>query len=1180
MVQAEEDRRTCEDHEYAISTAVTNEWEGGYNAEITITNLTTEPMEDWSLSCTCQDEITNVWNGILESGEATGSDNSVSDGTIYSYLVHGDIYNTAISAGESVTVGITANGNTHTIENCELSCRQVEPSVISTPTDQSYSSVTYQADVKITDAWQNGYNVVVTVTNISAEIIHNWGFIFQSNDTISNLYNAVELSKTDDNIRLIRNNRYNQDIPVGGSITFGYTASYEGTADVPSKFQLSTIETEVTTESYTVSTIIGEEWESGTVVQFLVENTSEKEIEDWTLEFDSTTQIQELWNGVILSHTGNHYIIQNPYYAQNIAVGDTLVVGAVLSCDVGELENVAMHEVRVTEASVSGGNTGEPTPSENTASENTASENTTSGNTTSGNSTGGNTVSENVSGNNVMVGIHYLSSAPGTGQLYYKEAHSGDFVAAPDGVPCVKNQFLISATDEVTFEQMKEYLVPYQAEIVGYIEFTNDYQVELLSDTPVEDIQVIIDRFETEPWVRIVGFNYIWLEKPAFCSTDPWYDEGSEDGYSADFAEHGENANGITEWDSSNPYGENWGLEAINYTEGLVQAGIINSEDDTAADICTDQLTTVNIGVLDNWFNLDHEDLQSNFATTWDPNNVKEYDQLDPYVPVSAPLYHGTFVSGIIGAEFNNGIGMNGICPDCRIYAYAFDSAILDKQEVENIADIEYEEDTVCNHVFQIVLGIVDLVDCGVKVINYSYALDTVPFAICYGDENNANSAEDYLLVNKRVIEACLVGLIDKGCDFLIVSAAGNNNGYPYFKSTNLDIDIENSCFGYVRADKTTEDNCSGVEFDIVYTGIEFGPENTTDFMKTLDYEIEKCGSVDARYANVFNYIEEGSRCYDHIICVGACDKEGAVAYFSNGGDRVDILAPGVNIYSCSVNTGQSNADNYCMANGTSFAAPYVTGTIGLAYNVDPTLTSSEIKDYIISRANQGVLDCGAVIGAVRYKVDYYASVCCVELNVTELKSKEGGSLFFSPIENCLVEIREQTQYRYISFGGVMAANSIGSAYVCSDSTTDKDGNVELCLREGTYYILINSENIKGTVLGITIQERDIGTKIQKAAIIERYAINNASLSIQIAQNFYDPLGDSDVIDLPVCIRPGWDNCSDSVNDISLITQTYGITYTSIPYGAYTIEVINKHGQKRYYNILLTQPFICYTLHI
>ncbi|HOO80189.1 MAG TPA: cellulose binding domain-containing protein [Lachnospiraceae bacterium] len=1150
MVQAEEDRRTCEDHEYAISTAVTNEWEGGYNAEITITNLTTEPMEDWSLSCTCQDEITNVWNGILESGEATGSDNSVSDGTIYSYLVHGDIYNTAISAGESVTVGITANGNTHTIENCELSCRQVEPSVISTPTDQSYSAVTYQADVKITDAWQNGYNVVVTVTNVSAEIIHNWGFIFQSNDTISNLYNAVELSKTDDNIRLIRNNRYNQDIPVGGSITFGYTASYEGTADVPSKFQLSTIETEVTTESYTVSTIIGEEWESGTVVQFLVENTSEKEIEDWTLEFDSTTQIQKLWNGVILSHTGNHYIIQNPEYEQNIAVGDTLVVGAVLSCDVGELENVAMHEVRVTEASVSGGNTGEPTPSENTTSSNTASENTTSGN-----STGGNTVSENVSGNNVMVGIHYLSSAPGTGQLYYKEAHSGDFVAAPDGVPCVKNQFLISATDEVTFEQMKEYLVPYQAEIVGYIEFTNDYQVELLSDTPVEDIQVIIDKFETEPWVRIVGFNYIWLEKPAFCSTDPWYDKGSEDGYSADFAEHGENANGITEWDSSNPYGENWGIEAVNFEEALIYAGVISSNLASADSVSTEHLYTTKLGIIDGAFDIYHEDLNDNFADVsmnYTARDLVYYNENGIHL---ANLIHGTRVAGIMGAEFNNGCGISGICVKNEIYGYAWDGPNQNSQGEE----LGYLE----KHVFEIKCALDYLVTSGVKVINYSYGLDVIPVAACCGNEREKANAVKYLDDNKKQLVYCIQELLNKGYDFLIISAAGNNNGYAYYRYC-----VENK-YGFAKTDYVDPYMAPDLDTSTLYMGNGADIEKLNEDVRNLCSETVPLGDIDARYCNVFNYISEESECYNHIICVGAISNlNGDEAPFSNGGDRVDVLAPGGMIYSCSIEFNPLSHSSYSCDYGTSYAAPYVSGTVGLAYNVDPTLHSTDLKQCIINTATGKVLNCAAVIMAVKNGAVSIEDKCKVVINV---KDTEEGAL-----SGCSVEMHSWEQYRAMFFGGVWVTDSVGPSQPCYPTETDSMGCVSFYVKEGTYYALINHGDTGGSVCMIRVTSQDIGTTMYITEVVEEYSnMSNTSLTIQACSVGMDPLGDPAVVGLVVNFRAGWNNSGGNIEH-TVTTAEYGACNTSIPKGTYTVEVI-RNGRSEFFNIIVSEPFQTYS---
>lgn len=61
---------------------------------------------------------------------------------------------------------------------------------------------------------------------------------------------------------------------------------------------------------------------------------------------------------------------------------------------------------------------------------------------------------------------------------------------------------------------------------------------------------------------------------------------------------------------------------------------------------------------------------------------------------------------------------------------------------------------------------------------------------------------------------------------------------------------------------------------------------------------------------------------YPETIAVGAYDSKGNIANFSSIGDRVDVAAPGVDIYSTYLN------NSYSVMNGTSMACPFVTGII------------------------------------------------------------------------------------------------------------------------------------------------------------------------------------------------------------------------------------------------------------
>lgn len=81
----------------------------------------------------------------------------------------------------------------------------------------------------------------------------------------------------------------------------------------------------------------------------------------------------------------------------------------------------------------------------------------------------------------------------------------------------------------------------------------------------------------------------------------------------------------------------------------------------------------------------------------------------------------------------------------------------------------------------------------------------------------------------------------------------------------------------------------------------------------------------------------------DNIISVGASNEDDLPADFSNYGEAtVDLFAPGEDIFST---IPSDSYDNY---DGTSMAAPFVTGTIGLMKSINPNLSNYQIKSILL----------------------------------------------------------------------------------------------------------------------------------------------------------------------------------------------------------------------------------------
>lgn len=95
-----------------------------------------------------------------------------------------------------------------------------------------------------------------------------------------------------------------------------------------------------------------------------------------------------------------------------------------------------------------------------------------------------------------------------------------------------------------------------------------------------------------------------------------------------------------------------------------------------------------------------------------------------------------------------------------------------------------------------------------------------------------------------------------------------------------------------------------------------------------------------------------------NVISVGATGRTKELAYYSNYGDSVDIAAPGgdVNVGGAAgqIYSTYSPVDgaDYAYLQGTSMAAPVVTGALGLLASKYPTLTAAELKSTLLSTAD------------------------------------------------------------------------------------------------------------------------------------------------------------------------------------------------------------------------------------
>ena len=405
------------------------------------------------------------------------------------------------------------------------------------------------------------------------------------------------------------------------------------------------------------------------------------------------------------------------------------------------------------------------------------------------------------------------------------------------GTLFVNNELLLYVNEDVIQAEVEAFVYANGGTIVGHDNWLYKYQIQLDSEYMLSSLEDIRIHYENSGLFRRVRINLaIPIEMNYTPNDKEWR----------------------SEWGSS-PGGKNWGAKAIRAPEMWGIQGVKTS-------------APVNVGVFDNQFYTDHEDLQ--FADTlynrYDNNDWGHEDPQKRTYPS-----HGTHVAGIIAATFNNGKGIAGIAP--RVNLFGVSALGLTRSVNSGIITVTDLE-----------AGLTNLI-CAkkCKVVNFSYT-------------SSVNEA--YI---EDVVEALLYYINRYHAEFLIVAAAGNGD------SKGLPVNsLETSAFTYIS----------------------------------------------------------NSTIKDRIIVVGAAkllnSGEIKVADYSNNGSRVDLLAPGGSdkkdgprIYSTVyqdwnlINWQWSN-NGYDYMQGTSMAAPHVSGVAAVMWSLNPHLTGAEVKQLLSKTAS------------------------------------------------------------------------------------------------------------------------------------------------------------------------------------------------------------------------------------
>ncbi|MCI8295599.1 MAG: S8 family serine peptidase [Lachnospiraceae bacterium] len=286
---------------------------------------------------------------------------------------------------------------------------------------------------------------------------------------------------------------------------------------------------------------------------------------------------------------------------------------------------------------------------------------------------------------------------------------------------------------------------------------------------------------------------------------------------------------------------------------------------------------------------------------------------------------HGTHVMGIIGAEPGRK-DVRGVYPEASGHMYAYD--------ISGCSDME------------LFVSIVDAIARGTKVLNLSIGRDEEATFNAYMDYRQSAtdlSSSAFQIYDSgmhqgaRLLSGLLKRLIDEDYEFLLVYSAGNVSSRAE--------DWEHSCF---------------------FKKDEPGYRSTTKPFKKYEltmydrYSLRRGRSITGltfqvvppEFSNpVFSISDEAVA--KRILCVSAYGQDRRMAGYADMGERVDLLAPGTGIYS-TCKGGVYPKD------GTSMAAPFVTGALACIWSMDPSQPAETIREILLDSCTEVIRDTGS----------------------------------------------------------------------------------------------------------------------------------------------------------------------------------------------------------------------------
>lgn len=206
---------------YKVTYKISSNWDGAFNADVTIENTSDRTIDNWALGFTLPYEITNLWNGMVQSYE---------DGN---YIIKNAGSNQDITPGSSVNFGFTAMFDGELLLPTSFDLKGSEQIV---RTEQ------YEIDFSVTSDWGSAFNGEIRIKNVSQTTIEDWKLYFNYEGNLEQFWTAGVIEHTG-NHYVINNAGYNANIYPGETLTLGFTGNPGNVVSEPANYELTQIVT-------------------------------------------------------------------------------------------------------------------------------------------------------------------------------------------------------------------------------------------------------------------------------------------------------------------------------------------------------------------------------------------------------------------------------------------------------------------------------------------------------------------------------------------------------------------------------------------------------------------------------------------------------------------------------------------------------------------------------------------------------------------------------------------------------------------------------------------------------------------------------------------------------------------------------------------------------------------------